>query len=289
MSTDSRAGTRATAADLVDVEKLLAAYYDGHPDPSDPLQAVAFGTSRHRGLSLSTTFNDDHIAATSQASSTAPGKARTGRCSSARTRTLSGPAGETCVESTGGGRRRRAGDAAGGYPHPGGVARDPRPQPQPRYRHRGGIIITPSQPAAGRWLNATRRRGRRHGRDEVDRRAGRELLAAKLDGVRRRSVERSGWARTTSSAATSTTCGGEPRRDPQCGVRISADPMSGASVAYWGVIAGGTASTSPSSIRRGSPIRVHDAGLGRQDPHGLLVAVRDGLAGRAPRAVPDRR
>src|SRR3712207_1983052 len=67
MPNDPRAGTPATAADLVDVEKLLAAYHDGHPDPGNPAQAVAFGTSGHRGSSLATTFNDDHIAATTQA------------------------------------------------------------------------------------------------------------------------------------------------------------------------------------------------------------------------------
>ena len=37
---------------LVDVDRLIGAYYDEHPDPSDPLQAVSFGTSGHRGSSL---------------------------------------------------------------------------------------------------------------------------------------------------------------------------------------------------------------------------------------------
>ena len=51
---------------LVDVPRLLAAYYDLHPDPAVPAQRVAFGTSGHRGSSFLTSFNDDHIAAISQ-------------------------------------------------------------------------------------------------------------------------------------------------------------------------------------------------------------------------------
>ncbi|WP_282700559.1 phosphoglucomutase (alpha-D-glucose-1,6-bisphosphate-dependent) [Streptomyces sp. CC219B] len=62
-----RAGTVAGPEDLIDVARLVTAYYALHPDPSDPGQRVAFGTSGHRGSSLATAFNEDHIAATSQA------------------------------------------------------------------------------------------------------------------------------------------------------------------------------------------------------------------------------
>ena len=62
-----RAGELPQPADLVDVERLLAAYYEQRPDPSDPLQRVAFGTSGHRGSSLSGTFTDAHVAAISEA------------------------------------------------------------------------------------------------------------------------------------------------------------------------------------------------------------------------------
>ncbi|GAA3101774.1 hypothetical protein GCM10017687_11180 [Streptomyces echinatus] len=47
--------------------RLVTAYYTLHPDPADPGQRVAFGTSGHRGSSLASAFNEDHIAATSQA------------------------------------------------------------------------------------------------------------------------------------------------------------------------------------------------------------------------------
>src|SRR3954469_24468966 len=62
-----RAGLPAQPADLVDVARLVTAYYALHPDPAEPGQRVAFGTSGHRGSSLNTAFNEDHIAATSQA------------------------------------------------------------------------------------------------------------------------------------------------------------------------------------------------------------------------------
>ncbi len=52
---------------LVDIPRLLAAYDSLHPDPAIPAQRVSFGTSGHRGSSLASSFNDDHIAAISQA------------------------------------------------------------------------------------------------------------------------------------------------------------------------------------------------------------------------------
>src|SRR5690349_16770438 len=58
-----RAGTPAGPEDLVDVARLVTAYYALHPDPAEPGQRVAFGTSGHRGSSLATAFNEDHIAA----------------------------------------------------------------------------------------------------------------------------------------------------------------------------------------------------------------------------------
>ena len=63
----SRAGQPAEASDLIDIDELIAAYYDRKPDASVPEQRVAFGTSGHRGSSLSTSFNEDHILATTQA------------------------------------------------------------------------------------------------------------------------------------------------------------------------------------------------------------------------------
>ena len=66
MSND-RAGRPAEPGDLVDVAHLVTAYYTEHPDPDDVDEQVAFGTSGHRGSSLRTSFNEDHILATTQA------------------------------------------------------------------------------------------------------------------------------------------------------------------------------------------------------------------------------
>ena len=63
----SRAGQPAEASDLIDIDALIAAYYDRKPDAAVPGQRVVFGTSGHRGSSLSTSFNEDHILATTQA------------------------------------------------------------------------------------------------------------------------------------------------------------------------------------------------------------------------------
>jgi phosphoglucomutase len=62
-----RAGTPATPEDLIDVEALVRAYYDLHPEPDVPEQRVVFGTSGHRGSAFDAAFNDDHIAAVTQA------------------------------------------------------------------------------------------------------------------------------------------------------------------------------------------------------------------------------
>ncbi len=67
MATDPRAGTLAGPSELVDVDALLAAYHDLVPDPTEPSQRVAFGTSGHRGSALTTSFNEAHILATTQA------------------------------------------------------------------------------------------------------------------------------------------------------------------------------------------------------------------------------
>ncbi len=61
------AGKPADTSILVDVARLVTAYYTGQPDPSIPAQRVAFGTSGHRGSSLDDAFNEAHILAITQA------------------------------------------------------------------------------------------------------------------------------------------------------------------------------------------------------------------------------
>ncbi|MCS0499948.1 phosphoglucomutase (alpha-D-glucose-1,6-bisphosphate-dependent) [Protaetiibacter mangrovi] len=63
----TRAGTPAQPSDLIDVHELVDAYYQRTPDMSDPAQRVVFGTSGHRGSSLDGAFTETHIAAITQA------------------------------------------------------------------------------------------------------------------------------------------------------------------------------------------------------------------------------
>ena len=67
MKISSLAGKPAPADLLVNVAKLVTAYYSQAPDPANPLQRVAFGTSGHRGTAFENTFNEAHVLAISQA------------------------------------------------------------------------------------------------------------------------------------------------------------------------------------------------------------------------------
>ena len=67
MSVHELAGKPAPASILVNVPRLISAYYTQHPDPAEPGQRVSFGTSGHRGSSFATSFNEDHILAITQA------------------------------------------------------------------------------------------------------------------------------------------------------------------------------------------------------------------------------
>ncbi|HTD97580.1 MAG TPA: hypothetical protein VK627_11630, partial [Edaphobacter sp.] len=60
-------GHLPSAASLVNVSRLITAFYSLHPDSTVPAQRVAFGTSGHRGSAFNTAFNEDHIAAITQA------------------------------------------------------------------------------------------------------------------------------------------------------------------------------------------------------------------------------
>jgi phosphoglucomutase len=67
MKINPLAGKPATRELLVDIPRLISAYYTEKPDPHESSQKVAFGTSGHRGTSSNCSFNEDHILATSQA------------------------------------------------------------------------------------------------------------------------------------------------------------------------------------------------------------------------------
>ncbi len=67
MAVSPHAGKPAAPSMLIDVPRLVTAYYTGRPDPAVPAQRVAFGTSRRRGSSLDNVFNEAHTLAIMQA------------------------------------------------------------------------------------------------------------------------------------------------------------------------------------------------------------------------------
>src|SRR3954466_8587765 len=67
MAMSSQAGQPADPSLIVNVDRLIGAYYDLKPDPAVPSQRVAFGTSGHRGSAFNRAFNEAHILAITEA------------------------------------------------------------------------------------------------------------------------------------------------------------------------------------------------------------------------------
>ncbi|MFF0745915.1 phosphoglucomutase (alpha-D-glucose-1,6-bisphosphate-dependent) [Streptomyces sp. NPDC004111] len=244
-----RAGQQTRPEDLVDVSRLVTAYYALHPDPADPRQRVAFGTSGHRGSSLNTAFNEDHIAATSQA--ICEYRALQGIDGplflGADTHALSEPAKATAIEVFAANDVRVLIDEADGY------------TPTPAVSHailtynkgRGGaladgVVVTPSHnpPADGGFKYNPPNGGPADSSATgwIQDRAN-ELIAGGLKGVRRVPYARALTLETTGRydflgtyvADLPAVLDLDAVR--AAGVRIGADPLGGASVAYWGRIA----------------------------------------------------
>jgi phosphoglucomutase len=117
MPNDPRAGQPAQPSDLVDLDALVRAYHDRLPDPADPTQRVAFGTSGHRGSALRGSFNEAHILATTEAICRyRASKGYTGPLFIGRdTHALSEPAWRTALEVLAARDVRVAVDSADGY------------------------------------------------------------------------------------------------------------------------------------------------------------------------------
>ncbi|SCL30584.1 phosphoglucomutase (alpha-D-glucose-1,6-bisphosphate-dependent) [Micromonospora inyonensis] len=245
----ARAGKPAEPADLVDVPRLVTAYYAAHPDPADPAQQVSFGTSGHRGSSLRNAFNEHHILAVTQAlCDYRRANGVDGPLFLARdTHALSAPAAVTALEVLAANDVTVLVDSRDGY------------TPTPALSHavlthnRGrtagladGIVITPSHnppddggfkynptnggPAdtdATRWIQ-----------DRAN-----AILAAGLTGVKRVPYARARAADTTgeydflAGYVDDLPAALDIAAIRDAGVRIGADPLGGASVAYWGEIA----------------------------------------------------
>ncbi|HYY90033.1 MAG TPA: phosphoglucomutase, alpha-D-glucose phosphate-specific, partial [Chloroflexota bacterium] len=238
----SLAGQRPSPDQLVDVDRLIAAYYEAKPDPSVSGERVAFGTSGHRGSAFDRAFNEDHILAVVEATcryrrqAGIDGPLFLGR----DTHALSEPAFRTALEVLAGHAVDVRVDAAGGY------------TPTPAISHailtwnRGrrerladGIVVTPSHnppedggikynpPNGGPadtdvtgWIQ-----------DEANR-----LLDSDLADVRRAAANArpydyvSDYVDDLPSVVDLDAVG-------RAGLKIGVDPLGGASVAYWQAIA----------------------------------------------------
>ncbi|WP_138731892.1 phosphoglucomutase (alpha-D-glucose-1,6-bisphosphate-dependent) [Modestobacter excelsi] len=249
MAVSERAGLQAGPDDLVDVARLVTAYYTEHPDPGDPGQRVSFGTSGHRGSSLHAAFNDDHIAATTQAICDFRRAAGTdGPLFLAKdTHALSEPAWASALEVLAGNGVYVLVDSRDAYtPTP---ALSHAVLTYNRERAGGladGIVITPSHnPPADGGFKYNPPDGGPAGSDITSavQDAANQHLREGLRGVRRVPLTRARAAETT---GTYDFLAGYVDDLPsvldldavrQAGVRIGADPLGGASVHYWGEIA----------------------------------------------------
>ncbi len=248
MTISPLAGTLLPPSLLVDVPRLVTAYFTVAPDPANPAQRVAFGTSGHRGSSLNATFNEAHILAISQAvcdrrrAAGITGPLFVGM----DTHALSRPALATALEVFAANGVQAFVDAHDGY------------TPTPVISHailaynRGrsagladGVVITPSHnpPEDG----GCKYNGPDGGPADTAvtggiERAANALLATGLGGVRRIPLGRalkSGHVHWHDYAGPYVAdLGSVVDMDVirSSGVRIGVDPLGGAAVGYWGLV-----------------------------------------------------
>ncbi|MEV5711743.1 phosphoglucomutase (alpha-D-glucose-1,6-bisphosphate-dependent) [Actinoallomurus sp. NPDC052274] len=244
-----RAGRPAQPEDLVDVARLVTAYYAYQPDPARVEQRVAFGTSGHRGSALNTAFNEAHILATSQAiceyraDQGVDGPLFLG----IDTHALSEPARVSALEVFAANGVRVLIDSRDGY------------TPTPAVSHailtynRGrqsgladGVVVTPSHnPPADGGFKYNPPSG---GPADTDATSWIQDRANALIAEDLKEVKRIPYARALAADTTGRYdfLGAYVDDLPsvldldavrEAGVRIGADPLGGASVAYWGEIA----------------------------------------------------
>ena len=247
MVANPRAGQPAQPEDLVDLSHLLTAYYTIEPDPDDVAQQVVFGTSGHRGSALNGAFNEAHILAITQAIvEYRAAQGTTGPVFIGRdTHGLSEPAWASALEVLAANDVVAMIDSADRY------------TPTPAISHAilnynrrradglaDGIVVTPSHnPPSDGGFKYNPPHGGPADSDATNAIAGRanEILRDGLSAVKRIPLARAlgtTWRHDYLDAYVDDL----PNvvdigliRD--AGVRIGADPLGGASVDYWAVIA----------------------------------------------------
>jgi len=243
---NERAGQPATPADLVDVAGLVTAYYAQNPDPAEPGQQVSFGTSGHRGSALRLSFNEDHIAATTQA--ICDYRARSGISGplfiGRDTHALSEPAFATALEVLAANDVQVLTDSRDGYTPTPSLSRAILVHNCGRTDGLAdGIVVTPSHnPPEDGGFKYNPPDGGPAGAQitSVIQDRANELLRGGL-----REVRRVRYAQARAAAGGYDFLGEYVSELPavvdldairEAGVRIGADPLGGASVAYWGEI-----------------------------------------------------
>ena len=243
------AGKPAPPDMLIDPDKVQKAYYARKPDPGNPAEKVAFGTSGHRGSSLRGSFNEDHVLAISQAiceyrkSRGITGPLYIGK----DTHVLSEPALRSALEVLAANEVETMIDRDGGY------------TPTPVVSHailthnRGlisgladGIVITPSHnpPEDGGFKYNPPNGGPADTNVTgwIQDRAN-TLLSSSLKGVLRNSYEDARRSKTThaydyvNSYVRDLGAVVDMEAIRNAKLKIGADPLGGASVGYWGPIA----------------------------------------------------
>ena len=247
MANSERAGLPADPSILVDLDRLIGAYHDTRPDPSDPAQRVAFGTSGHRGSSLNGAFNEAHIVATTEAicryraTQGTDGPLYIGR----DTHGLSEPAFQTALEVLAAHEVDVHVDAADGYTPTPVISHAILVHNRGRTTHLAdGIVVTPSHnppedggfkynpPNGGPadtdvtgWIQDEANRLLESGWESVKRTAYPAARAAAVDHD-----YVSGYVGDLDSVVDMVAIAGS-------GLKLGVDPLGGASVAYWPAIA----------------------------------------------------
>ena len=298
MNVSSRAGRPATQSELVDVPKLVAAYYTERPDVSVETQRIQFGTSGHRGSSRACSFNEAHILAVTQAV-----------CLYRRERGIEGPLflGWDTHALSEPARRSALEVLAGNAVEVMLDSRD-RFTPTPvisqavleynrgrTSRLADGIVITPSHnppefggikydPPTGGPADASVTAW-------IEARAN-ELLAADLVGVTRCPFERAQRASTNHlfdyRGAYVEALGSVIDFDALRGstLTVGVDPLGGASIDYWEPIARALQLADRGREPRGrSDISLHDGRLGWGASHGPVLSVCHAAADRPTRSL----
>ena len=243
------AGKPAPRSLLVNVPRLISAYYTHQPDPENPAHQVAFGTSGHRGSSLKNSFNEQHILAVTQAlcdyrrQAGIDGPLFLGMDS----HPLSEPAMVSAVEVFAANDVDVALQSGLGYTPTPAISHAILTYNRGRHTHLAdGVVITPSHnpPEDGGFkynppnggpadTNVTK---------VVEQRAN-ELLRAGLQGVKRLPWGKAKAAATTTEIDYITPYVADLKNIidldaiRSAGLKIGVDPMGGASLDYWAPIA----------------------------------------------------